>query len=108
MAHYRLSCQRLSKVQELVRGGRCWIKLSGANRTSVQGQPYRDTTPFAQALIEVDPTRMLWGSDWPHVWFDGPMPNDGDLVDLVPLMAPDDALTRKLLIQNPARLYDFG
>ena len=52
----------------LVRDG-AWVKLSGGFRTSRQGQPYRDTIPFARALLEAAPTRCVWGSDWPHTSF---------------------------------------
>ena len=62
--------------------------------------------PFAQKLIATAPDRVLWGTDWPHPNVKL-MPNDGDLVDLVPLYAPDPALQRKLLVDNPARLFRF-
>ena len=66
------------------------------------GGEYR---PYEQ--IDNAPDRVLWGTDWPHpnVKF---MPNDGDLVDLVPLYAPDPALQRKLLVTNPERLFKFA
>jgi len=51
---------------------------------------------------------VLWGTDWPHPNVGRHMPNDGDLVDLVPLIVPDEALRRKLLVHNPAGLYDWG
>jgi 2-pyrone-4,6-dicarboxylate lactonase len=93
---------------DLVRGGNCWVKLSGANRISAGDIPYRDTIPFAHALIEADPTRLVWGSDWPHVAIKGPMANDGDLLDLLALWAPEERLRRMILVENPARLYGFG
>lgn len=92
---------------KLVEGGRCWVKLSGADRVSSAGPPYRDTLPFARALIEADPTRMIWGSDWPHVAIDGPMANDGDLLDLLALWAPEPRLRQLILVENPKRLYGF-
>ena len=60
-----------------------------------------------QALIQAAPDRILWGTDWPHPNVGRHMPNDGDLVDLFPLMAPDKALQNKILVDNPARLYGF-
>ena len=65
-----------------------------------------DAVPFAQKLIDNAPDRVIWGTDWPHpnVKF---MPNDGDLVDLIPLYAPDPAIQRKLLVSNPERLFKF-
>src|SRR5215472_7875014 len=86
----------------------CWIKVSGAERISSAGPPFTDAVPFAQALIEAAPERILWGTDWPHPNISKHMPNDGDLVDLVPLYMPDAALQRKILVDNPHRLYGFG
>ncbi|MGO9172990.1 MAG: amidohydrolase family protein [Rhodomicrobium sp.] len=91
----------------LVRDG-AWVRLSGAFRTSVQGPPYADTIPFARALQEASPDRCLWGSDWPHVAHYGPMPNVGDLLDLVADWVPDEAARHKLFVENPRRLYGFG
>jgi 2-pyrone-4,6-dicarboxylate lactonase len=86
----------------------CWVKVCGAERVSTAGPPFLDAVPFARALIDAAPDRVLWGTDWPHPNVGRHMPNDGDLVDLVPLMASDEARQRKLLIDNPMRLYDFG
>jgi predicted TIM-barrel fold metal-dependent hydrolase len=93
---------------KLVRDGRTWVKLSGANRTSSAGAPYHDTIPFAQALVDADPTRLVWGSDWPHVALRGPMANDGDLLDLLRLWVPDERQRHLVLVENPMRLYGFG
>jgi len=96
------------RLLKLVRDGRTWVKLSGANRTSTAGAPYHDTIPFAQALVDADPTRLVWGSDWPHVAIDGPMANDGELLDLLKLWVPDERQRHLVLVENPARLYGFG
>ena len=93
---------------ELMRLDTCWVKVCGAERVSSQGPPFTDAVPFARALVEAAPDRVLWGTDWPHPNIARHMPNDGDLVDLVPLIAPDAATQRKLLVANPARLYDFA
>jgi 2-pyrone-4,6-dicarboxylate lactonase len=90
----------------LVKDG-AWVKLSGAFRTSVQGPPYADTIPFARVLNEAGPDRCLWGSDWPHVSNWGPMPNVGDLLDLMADWVPDEAARQKLFVENPRRLYGF-
>jgi predicted TIM-barrel fold metal-dependent hydrolase len=90
----------------LVRDG-AWVKLSGAFRTSVKGPPYADTIPFARALNEVAPGRCIWGSDWPHVANWGPMPNLGDLLDLVADWVPDENARHKLFVDNPHKLYGF-
>jgi predicted TIM-barrel fold metal-dependent hydrolase len=67
---------------------RCWVKISGAERISSAGPPFTDAVPFAQALLEAAPERILWGTDWPHPNIARHMPNDGDLVDLIPLIMP--------------------
>ena len=84
-----------------------WVKVCGAERVSSMGPPFTDAVPFAQALIAAAPERILWGTDWPHPNVGKHMPNDGDLVDLFPLMAPDPALQKQILVDNPARLYGF-
>jgi predicted TIM-barrel fold metal-dependent hydrolase len=83
-----------------------WVKVCGAERVSSKGPPFDDAVPFARALIEAAPDRILWGTDWPHPNVKV-MPNDGDLVDLFPRMAPEPELQYKILVDNPARLYGF-
>jgi predicted TIM-barrel fold metal-dependent hydrolase len=85
----------------------CWVKICGAERISSAGPPFHDAVPFARAILEVAPDRTLWGTDWPHPNIRKHMPNDGDLVDLIPLFMPDPALQKLVLVDNPARLYDF-
>jgi 2-pyrone-4,6-dicarboxylate lactonase len=85
---------------------KCWIKISGSERIS-SGPPFTDAVPFAQALIEAAPDRILWGTDWPHPNIAKHMPNDGDLVDLIPLMMPNASLQKRILVDNPHRLYEF-
>jgi len=93
---------------ELMRDERAWVKVSGAERLTADGPPpYDDVVPYAQALIETAPDRILWGTDWPHPNVRH-MPDDGDLVDLLALFAPDDAVRNRILVDNPETLYDFG
>jgi 2-pyrone-4,6-dicarboxylate lactonase len=92
---------------DLLRVENCWVKVCGSERVSATGPPFHDAVPFARALVEAAPDRVLWGTDWPHPNVGRFMPNDGDLVDLVPLIAPDDASRQKLLVENPARLYGW-
>jgi 2-pyrone-4,6-dicarboxylate lactonase len=84
-----------------------WVKVCGSERVSTAGPPFLDAIPFARALIEAAPDRVLWGTDWPHPNVGRHVPDDADLVRLVPLMAPDENLRNKLLVDNPATLYDF-
>ena len=92
---------------ETVRMENCWVKICGAERISSMGPPFTDAVPFAQALLETAPDRVLWGTDWPHPNIKKHMPNDGDLVDLIPLYMPDAELQRRVLVANPERLYGF-
>src|SRR5688572_28981872 len=84
-----------------------WIKICGAERVSVGKRPFRDAVPFAQALIAIDPGRLLWGTDWPHPNITRDMPNDGELVDLLGEMCPDAAVRNRILVDNPTRMYWF-
>ena len=86
---------------------KCWVKVTCPERISRAGPPFHDVAPFGRALVEAAPERVLWGTDWPHPNVPV-MPDDGDLVDLVPLYAPDPDLQRKLLVENPARLFGFA
>ena len=88
-------------------GGRGWAKLSAPYRTSRTGYPYADIAPFAQALVRAAPERLLWGTDWPHVMLDPPVPNTGDLAALLPNWVPEAATRKRILVDNPARLYGF-
>lgn len=92
---------------DFMRNENAWVKVCGAERVSAAGPPFHDAMPFARALVQAAPERVLWGTDWPHPNVKH-MPNDGDLMDLVPLMAPDPGTQRKLLVENPARLYGFA
>ena len=91
----------------LLREGRTWVKLSSPNRFGDPRPPYPNVTPYAHALIAAAPERCVWASDWPHSRFAGFMPNDGDLLDLLKVWAPDEAVRRRILVDNPARLYGF-
>jgi 2-pyrone-4,6-dicarboxylate lactonase len=90
--------------------GRVWVKLSGPMRCTPGDFPYTPVTPLARALVAHAPQRLLWGSDWPHVNMNGrAMPNDGDLVDLLPDWIDDEATLRMIMVDNPQQLYGkFG
>ncbi|MFT3789973.1 MAG: amidohydrolase family protein [Rudaea sp.] len=90
-----------------------WSKVSCPERLSHSGppalygerRPYADVVPFARRLVEMFPDRVLWGTDWPHPNLKGHMPDDGLLVDYIAQIAPTQELRRKLLVDNPMRLY---
>jgi predicted TIM-barrel fold metal-dependent hydrolase len=92
----------------LAREGNCWVKLSGAYRISAQPYPYEDVAPIAKALVEAAPERMVWGSDWPHPSFQGAMPVDATLLDLLASWVPESRTRQRILTTNPAELYDFA
>ena len=81
-------------------------KLAGESlRIRRAGPPYADAVPYARRLVEFFPDRVLWGTDWPHPNIAGDMPNDGDLVDLLAEAVEDEAVRRRVLVDNPTRLY---
>ncbi len=102
-----LDAPGFSALRSLVRDHGYWVKLSGAYRISERFPTFDDVTPFAQALIDDAPDRMVWGSDWPHVSLTR-MPNTGALRNLLPQWAPDPEVRRRILVDNPARLYGFA
>lgn len=92
-------------LRELLRDERFWVKVSGVERVSREGPPFLDAIPFAAGLVSEYPDRVLWGTDFPHPNIKRHMPNDGELVDLLPMIAPNEENLRKLLVDNPTRLY---
>jgi 2-pyrone-4,6-dicarboxylate lactonase len=89
------------------RDEKCWVKITGLERASATGKPFHDAVPFAKLLIANAPDRVLWGTDWPHPNVKI-MPNDGEIVDLIPLYAPDAETRQMLLVDNPAKLFKFS
>jgi 2-pyrone-4,6-dicarboxylate lactonase len=81
------------------------LSLSGPPALDGQSAPYRDVLPFARRVVETFPDRVLWGTDWPHPNLKDHMPDDGLLVDFIPQIATTAELQRKLLVDNPMRLY---
>ena len=86
--------------------GNVWTKVCCPERLSQEGPPgYDDVVPFARHLVEQFPDRVLWGTDWPHPNLKSHLPDDGQLVDVIPRIAVSADLQRKLLVDNPMRLY---
>jgi predicted TIM-barrel fold metal-dependent hydrolase len=104
---------------DMVKSGKAYVKISGAYRSSKLGPEYKDCIPLAQALIAANVDRIVWGTDWPHpdsVTPPGRKPtevtpllqiDDGKLLNQLPVWAPDTAVRKKILVDNPARLYGF-
>jgi len=103
----------------LVQSGQAYVKISAAYRVSKLPPDYADVVPLAKALIAANPDRVVWGTDWPHpnaVTPPGQKPtdvtpllqiDDGRLLNQLPVWAPDPAIRKKILVDNPARLYGF-
>lgn len=97
-------------VSRLLDEGRTWIKLSGAyldSRLGAEGG-YADTVDVARTWARQAPERVVWGSDWPHPTERTAKPDDAQLFDLLARWVPDEAARRRVLVDNPARLYDFS
>lgn len=94
----------------LLAEGAAWTKISGADRLQPAGAPYREVDPFVAALMSANPEQVVWGTDWPHINYFDPaqMPDDGVLFNLLARWLPNEADRHRVLVTNPARLYDFG
>ena len=103
---------------ELVKSGKAYVKISGAYRASKLGPDYADCIPLAQSLIAANADRIVWGTDWPHPTGTPPggkptdvtpllQIDDGRLLNQLPVWAPDAAIRKKILVDNPAQLYGF-
>jgi predicted TIM-barrel fold metal-dependent hydrolase len=92
-------------LERLRRDERCWVKISGAERLTAGGTPpYDDVVPYMRAVVDAAPERILWGTDWPHPNVRH-MPDDGDLVDLLAEIVPDETTRAAILVDNPRTLY---
>lgn len=92
---------------QLLDTDRCWVKLASLYRLSAEPYPHRDMLPMIEKVVALRPDRILWGSNWPHPICPVAMPNDGDLVDLIPLWLPDARSQKLALVDNPTSLYGF-
>ena len=109
-----------SDLVDLVKSGKAYVKISGAYRASKLAPDYPDAAPLAKALIAANPDRIVWGTDWPHPNSVTPpgkqisdvtplfQIDDGRLLNQLPVWAPDAGVRKKILVDNPARLYGFG
>lgn len=92
---------------DLVGRGDVWVLLSFAERLSVKGLPWDDVAPVARRLVELAPHRCLFGSDWPHIGWQGEVLAVEQLLNLLWLYAPEPALRQQILVENPAALVGF-
>lgn len=96
-------------LRRMLERGEAWTKISGADRNTAGGCGYADVDPFARALLQANPARVVWGSDWPHInYYDSAqMPDDGALLNLLARWLPDARERERVLVHNPAALYGF-
>lgn len=92
-------------ISLLANNDNIWTKVTCPERLTIQGPPYADVIPFSRTLVNIFPDRVLWGTDWPHPNMKSHMPDDGHLVDVIPLIATTEAAQKALLVDNPMRLY---
>ena len=103
-----VTSEAFKTLDSLMDNGNCWIKLASLYRLSSDPHPYNDMIPMIHRVAAKRPGRILWGSNWPHPIYSGVMPDDGDLVDLIPLWIPDPVVQKRMLVDNPERLYRFS
>jgi 2-pyrone-4,6-dicarboxylate lactonase len=106
-ASHGLEQEPFRNLLRLMEDPKVWIKVSGCDRATRQGPPYADAVPFARKLVTEFGDRCVWGTDFPHPNLNGPIPDDGELVDLLLQIAPKPTELRSLLVDNPQRLYRF-
>jgi predicted TIM-barrel fold metal-dependent hydrolase len=91
----------------LMRDGSAWVKLTAPYRLTMSAMPYPDTDVFAAALVDAAAERLMWGTDWPHVFIKTAMPEDRELLQLFKRWVPDAPTQRRILVDNPGELYGF-
>jgi predicted TIM-barrel fold metal-dependent hydrolase len=96
-------------LRDLLAERHVWLKITAPNRFLARGISYPDMIEMTQLLIAEAPDRVIWGTDWPHtdIFAANKMPNDGDLMDMLLDFAPEEAMRRKILVDNPKALFDF-
>ncbi len=104
-----LSHPSIKFITDLLRKGNWWMMLSNGDRWSAKGKPWDDAVEFAKHYIDAAPDRMIWGSDWPHplIPIEEPPKDDGELMELAYRYADNDQILRKILVENPAKLFGF-
>jgi len=99
---FRLLIKLLEKVEN------CWIKLASFYRLSDVGPPgYQDMESYTRAFVETCPDRIIWGTNWPHPNLPGKIPNDGEIFDILFGWVEDEKIRRKILVENPEKLFGF-
>ncbi len=95
-------------IVERLKNDGWWIMLSNGDRCSGAGAPWDNALPFARTFYEAAPDRCIWGTDWPHVHYGGPVPPDTELAALLQRYFPDQHDLGRVLVDNPSRLLGFA
>jgi predicted TIM-barrel fold metal-dependent hydrolase len=102
-----LETRAVHALRRLLQTGRVWVKVSGADRLATAPPRMDDSVALARLLVSDAPERVVWGTDFPHPNTHGFMPDDGDLTDLLPEIAPAPEQRRRLLVDNPTQCFGF-
>lgn len=102
-----LDSPAVTSLRRLLDTGDVWVKLSGADRLALAPPSMADAAALAALLVRSAPERVVWGTDFPHPNTHGFVPDEGDLADLVPTIAPDPADRARLLVDNPTTCFGF-
>jgi predicted TIM-barrel fold metal-dependent hydrolase len=97
----------VAKLRQLLERGNFWVMLSLGEKISKAGAPWNDVVPIARALIDANPERCVWGSDWPHPVSKQAPPNDAELLELLYRYVRDESELRRILVDNPSRLFGY-
>jgi 2-pyrone-4,6-dicarboxylate lactonase len=106
-AEHGVEAPPFKTLLRLLQRDNCWAKIMGPYFVSRSSPTFPEVTPLARAMVKLAPSRIVWGTDWPHPGARAAVPNDGDLADLLAEWVPDEAQRKRVLVDNPARLYDF-
>ncbi len=100
----------LRTLLDLLRRPNVHLKIMCPDRELHAGERYEDVVALVRTIVASAPDRIMWGSDWPHSYLfeAGKIPNDGDLLSMLADFAPDESVRRKILVDNPTRLFDIG
>lgn len=108
-----------SALLSMLGDGRCWVKLSGADRITRGQANLTGAGEFARALIAANPDQVVWGSDWPHIGWHSSDVHSSDavtpfrmvdgavLLDLLKQWSSSDENFKRILVDNAARFYGF-
>lgn len=97
----------LKLLREFLKRENWWVMVSNADRVTSQDKVWSDVAPIARSFLMAAPDRAIWSTDWPHVMYKKPMPNDAELLEFLFSVTPEPELRRKVLVDNPARLHGF-